>query len=143
MKPIRLELSCFGPFAGREEIDFESLAPHGLFVVAGPTGTGKTTIFDAMTYALYGTLPGDRPIESVRSQHAGPDDETWVAFEFEMEGRRWRARRSPAWKRPKRKGTGSTEERATASLEERVDGAWIPRASAIAEVERQIGRGHV
>ncbi|MFM7736924.1 MAG: AAA family ATPase, partial [Alphaproteobacteria bacterium] len=106
MRPIRLVLEAFGPFAGRIDIDFESLANHGLFVVAGPTGTGKTTIFDAMAFALYGKLPGDRPIDSIRSQHAQPNVPTSVAFEFEMEGQRWKVSRSPAWSRPKQRGAG-------------------------------------
>jgi len=134
VKPIRLVLAAFGPFAGREEIDFQSLVSHGLYVVAGPTGTGKTTIFDAMAYALYGSLPGERPIESVRSQHAEASEPTLVEFEFEMEGRLWRVRRSPAWSRPRRRGAGLTSEPARATLEEMVDGRWEGRESGVTKV---------
>jgi len=69
VRPLRLDLTAFGSFAESESIEFAPLAALGLFLVTGPTGSGKTTIFDAMAFALYGKVPGDRPAD-VRSHHA-------------------------------------------------------------------------
>lgn len=128
MRPITLQLSAFGSYAGEEHIDFRPLAELGLFVVTGPTGTGKTTLFDAMAFALYGKLPGGRPDGEVRSHHAEPTERTWVSLEFEMEGTRWRVRREPAQDRPKR-GGGVTTQPATAELFEWVENDWVGRES--------------
>ena len=146
MKPIRLTLQAFGPFAGREVVDFRRIENLGLFVVTGPTGAGKTTIFDAMTFALYGSLSGDRPLRDVRSQHAADGDDTFVEFEFEMEGRRWRARRTPTWWRPRQRGDGDlVEVRPTAVLEEWTGQSFEPRTARLSEVtakcEQIIGLG--
>ena len=73
MKPLRLELQAFGPYAGRQVIDFEKLSEKGMFLIKGPTGSGKTTIFDAMTFALYGGSSGD----DSRSRVGRNDLEVW------------------------------------------------------------------
>jgi len=116
VKPIKLVIEGFGSFPGREEIDFAALAPKGLFVVTGPTGTGKTTIFDAMVFALYGVLPGSRQAGDVRSHHAGPETKTEVTFDFDIDGTSYRVTRNPEFERRKLRGSGTTSEAASATL---------------------------
>ena len=115
MRPLRLEFEAFGSYPGRHVVDFEALGRRGLFVVAGPTGTGKTTIFDAMVYALYGALPGARAGEGEpRSHHAEATVETFVQLDFEVEGERYRVHRTPQQERPKKRGQGTTNQAAQA-----------------------------
>ena len=130
MRPQRLRLAGFGAYPGAEEVDFDELARLGLFVVTGPTGAGKTTLFDAMAFALYGELPGGRPLGEVRSHHAAPADRCAVELTFAIEGVSYRVRRTPEQERPKRRGTGTTVEAATAELHRLdPDGTEVPVAS--------------
>lgn len=112
MKPIRLQFAAFGAYPGHQEVDFKLLAERGLYVVSGPTGSGKTTIFDAMTFALYGELPGTRSVDGViRSHHADSQPsltDTYVEFEFEVDSARYVVRRSPRYERPKKGRKGNT-----------------------------------
>lgn len=134
MKPIRLKLSAFGSFAGTEEIDFEALAARGLFVVSGDTGTGKTTIFDAMCWALYGTMPLK---DNVRSDHVGDTVPTSVEFTFECDGDRYHVTRRPEQRVHKKRGVGYKLEGATASLV-RLDGdVTTAVASKVTDVTRE------
>ena len=115
MRPLRLEFQAFGSFPGKQVVDFEALGQRGLFVVTGPTGTGKTTVFDAMVYALYGVLPGARPSnDSPRSHHAAADVETYATLVFEADGVRYSVHRTPSWDRPKKNGKGTTSDGPTA-----------------------------
>lgn len=107
MKPIKLTITAFGAFAGTETIDFTKLAQRGLFVVSGDTGTGKTTIFDAMCWALYGEMP-QKESDYVRSHHVADDVRTEVEFIFECGGDRYVVTRNPRQSRPRRRGHGST-----------------------------------
>ena len=119
MRPLRLEFQAFGSYPGKEVVDFEALGRRGLFVVTGPTGTGKTTVFDAMVYALYGVMPGGRSSAGEpRSHHAEADVETYVDLIFEAEGKRYEIRRTPAQERAKTRGTGTTMQAADATLAE-------------------------
>jgi len=130
MRPHALRLSAFGSFPGTERVDFDELAHLGLFVVTGPTGAGKTTLFDAMAFALYGGLPGDRPTAEARSHHAGPVDRCEVELTFSVEGTTYRVRRAPEQERPKRRGSGTVVEPATAELHRLdPDGREVPVAS--------------
>jgi exonuclease SbcC len=115
MRPLRLEFEAFGSYPGRVEVDFTVLAQRGLFVVTGPTGTGKTTIFDAMCFALYGSMPRKGAGEA-RSHHADAAAETVVRFDFECDGVRYTATRSPEYERPAKRGAQMTVERAQAQL---------------------------
>lgn len=98
MKPIRLTMNAFGPYKDKETIDFEKLQDHQLFVISGPTGSGKTLIFDAISFALYGEASGEdrENVNLLRSHFAGDDDYTSVDFMFEQHGRRYRVFRQLA-----------------------------------------------
>ncbi len=117
MRPLRLTLSAFGPFAREAEVDFTKLGGRGLFLVSGDTGAGKTTLFDAIAFALYGEPSGaTRKKEMLRSDFAPPEAETFVLFQFSSQGVEYSLRRSPAYERPKKNGKGSTKKAAEAEL---------------------------
>ena len=103
-----LTMTAFGPFAGTERVDFDRLGQGGLFLIHGPTGAGKTSVLDAVCFALYGSVPGARSKDrSPKSDHAPPDLEPEVTLEFTIRGRRIRINRKPRWERPKKRGTGT------------------------------------
>ena len=98
MKPIYLTLSAFGPYAGKTEVDFSQFGEDGIFLIAGDTGAGKTTIFDAISFALYGEASGGRErrkSKSFRSDYASPQTETYVELTFLHKGEAWKIRRNP------------------------------------------------
>ncbi|NJL11950.1 MAG: AAA family ATPase [Microscillaceae bacterium] len=92
MKPIQLEIQAFGAFANRQVVDFRKFEGHRLFLIHGPTGAGKTTLFDAMTYALYGETTGSRSGEGMRSDHADKSTDTEVSFIFQKARARLKSR---------------------------------------------------
>ncbi|MCI1666215.1 MAG: SMC family ATPase [Atopobiaceae bacterium] len=107
MRPLRLELNAFGPYAGRQSVDFSAFGDHGLFLICGDTGAGKTMLFDAITFALYAqTSGGERTGTSLRSDFATPDQDCWVEFTFEHMGETYVARRSPAQVTASKRGKG-------------------------------------
>lgn len=117
MKPLKLVLSAFGPYAGRTEIDFTRLGEQGLYLITGDTGAGKTIIFDALCYALYGeTSGGTREASMLRSQYAQADVPTFVELAFRLRGQEYVVRRNPEYQRPAKRGSGLTLERAAAEL---------------------------
>lgn len=117
MRPLHLTLSAFGPYAGQVEIPLEQLGERGLYLITGDTGAGKTTIFDAITYALYGEPSGDNRDPSMfRSKYAQPDTPTWVELVFSYSGKTYTVRRSPEYERPAKRGGGTTLQRAEAEL---------------------------
>lgn len=117
MKPIKLKMCAFGPYAKEEVIDFTLLENQSLFLITGPTGAGKTTVFDAICYALYGKTNGnDRPESSVRSDQALPEDMTQVEFTFEIKGKVYEVHRMPKQLKPKLRGEGFTEQAAEATF---------------------------
>ena len=125
MRLHRLEVTAFGPFAGTETVDFDALAGAGLFLFTGATGAGKTSILDAVCFALYGQVPGARgTARGLRSDHAADGVRPAVVLEVSLRGRRMRMTRSPAWDRPKRRGSGTTTEQARVHLEERTGAGW-------------------
>ncbi|MGW7482860.1 AAA family ATPase [Nonomuraea muscovyensis] len=125
MRPHRLTLTAFGSFPGTEAVDFDALAEAGLFLVHGPTGAGKTTVLDALCFALYGQVPGQRnSARALRCDHAPPSTGPSVTLEVSIRGRTLRIRRSPSWQRPKLRGTGFTEEKAKVVVEERSGDGW-------------------
>ena len=116
MRLHRLDVTAFGPFAGTETIDFDALNDAGLFLLTGATGAGKTSILDAVCFALYGCVPGVRGVKTLKSQHAEEKTRPEVVLDFSVRDRRFVIRRSPEWSRPKRRGAGVRVETATASL---------------------------
>lgn len=117
MRPIKLTMTAFGPYAGEQIIDFDKLGTSGLYLVTGDTGAGKTTIFDAITYALYGEASGaNRKEDMLRSKYAAPEMRTEVELIFDYAGKRYTIRRNPSYERLKRKGTGFTREDAGVEL---------------------------
>lgn len=117
MRPLRLTMSAFGPYAGKIEIPFEKLGNRGLYLITGDTGAGKTTIFDAITYALYGEASGNnREAGMFRSKYADSQTPTFVELEFLYQGKRYVVRRNPEYERPKNRGEGMTRQRAEATL---------------------------
>lgn len=117
MHPLSLHMSAFGPFAGEELIDFSRLGDKPLFLINGPTGSGKTTILDAICFALYGKTTGDeREGAQMRSDLAMPARLTEVTFTFELAGKSYRIRRIPEQPRPKARGEGFTQQSAEAQL---------------------------
>ena len=135
MRPRRLEATAFGPFAERVEVDFDRLAATGLFLIHGETGAGKTSLLDAMCFALYGTVPGVRTADDLRSDHAGrAATETSVAFEFSLRDDDWRVVRTPQHERPKKRGAGTTTQKPKAVLARRRGDEWVPVADGVEEV---------
>ncbi|MCH3930452.1 MAG: SMC family ATPase [Dialister sp.] len=125
MKPLKLTMRAFGPYAGETVIDFEKLQGRHLFLICGPTGAGKTTILDAMCYALYGKTSGDRTGEKMRSDYADSSERTEVIFDFMLGDKTYRATRSPAQMVDKKRGSGQTMAAMQASLSELEDGKEI------------------
>lgn len=125
MKPLKLTMRAFGPYAGETVIDFEKLQGRHLFLICGPTGAGKTTILDAMCYALYGKTSGDRTGEKMRSDYADSSERTEVIFDFMLGDKTYRATRSPAQMVDKKRGSGQTLAAMQASLSELEDGKEI------------------
>ncbi len=117
MKPIKLTLSAFGPYADETIIDFTRLGGQGLFLVTGDTGAGKTTIFDGITFALYGeTSGGVREASMLRSKYAKPETPTYAEYIFEYKDSVYTVKRSPDYERPKARGAGMTTQKGEALL---------------------------
>ena len=131
MRPLKLTMSAFGPYAGEVTIDFEALGREGLYLICGDTGAGKTTVFDAISFALFGEASGgDRSAKSLRSDFAGAGTPTFVELEFDYRGERYRVRRNPEYLRPKQKGEGLTKADHDAVLT-LPDGGVVAKPSAV------------
>lgn len=135
MRPLKLTVSAFGPYAGTVVMDLEPLGEQGLYLITGDTGAGKTTIFDAITYALYGEPSGDdRDPSMFRSKYAKPETPTQVELVFSYGGKTYTVRRNPEYERPAKKGSGTTIQKADAELH-LPDGRLITK---VREVTREI-----
>ena len=140
MRPITLTLSAFGPYAGETTLDFSELGAERLFVITGPTGSGKTTVFEAILYALYGKLSkkGMDPA-SLRCDFLKPDDDriTFVDFTFEISGKRFHIHRQPKQSVAKKRGSGRRELGQEALLECVGHEDFLP-LTKIGEIDRKI-----
>lgn len=119
MRPIKLKLSAFGPYAGETpEIDFELFESKGLFLISGDTGAGKTMLFDAICFALYGETSGAfRKTENLRSEYAEPTEKSFVEFYFAHQGKQYRVYRQPSYERQKKRGEGTITEQEHAEFQ--------------------------
>lgn len=134
MRLHALSVTAFGPFVETVHVDFDELASGGLFLLTGDTGAGKTSVLDAVCFALYGEVPGDRhAARHLRSDHAEPHVEPLVVLEFSIGARTFRFTRSPAWERPKRRGSGTTRVQAHAVVEEQRAGDWVALTNRLDE----------
>ncbi|MFF7377184.1 AAA family ATPase [Streptomyces massasporeus] len=144
MRLHRLTLTAFGPFGGTQAVDFDDLSAAGLFLLHGPTGAGKTSVLDAVCYALYGSVPGARQGggqgTALRSDHAAPATRTEVTLDLTVAGRRLEVTRQPPWERPKKRGTGTTLDKAQTWLREydATAGAWKDLSRSHQEIGEEI-----
>ena len=134
MRVHRLEIEAFGPFADRVVVDVDALSAEGLFLIHGPTGSGKTSLLDAICFALYADVPGSRSKRGLRSDHAGPDAVPRVTLELTAGTRRLRITRSPEFLRPKKRGSGLSKVQASVTLEERRAARWVALSTRHDEV---------
>lgn len=139
MKLHRLELTGFGPFRNTQIVDFDAFETDGIFLIAGRTGAGKSSVLDGVCFGLYGGVPRYEGSERrLRSDHCDPADPTRVVVEFTAGDTRWRVTRSPEYDRPKQRGTGMTTEPHRAQLDEWIDGEWVGRAARPVDVARDL-----
>jgi len=134
----RLQITAFGPFAGTVDVDLDGLSAGGVFLIHGATGAGKTSLLDAICYALFADVPGARSKKGLRSDHAPPGVRPQVVLEFTADSRRWRVTRSPEYARPKLRGSGWVSVPAHVDLEEQVQRQWQAVSSRLDEVADRI-----
>ena len=140
MRPLKITMSAFGPYAGEVTLDMQKLGKSGIYLITGDTGAGKTTIFDAISYALYGEASGDyRENTTLRSKYASADTPTFVELEFEYNNEIYKINRNPEYPRPNKRGEGFTKQSANAELV-MPDGSVITKIKEVnAKVEEIIG----
>ena len=138
MRPLELTMAGFGPYAGTQVLDLRSLGTTGLYLITGDTGAGKTTIFDAITFALFGEPSGEsREPGMLRSQYARPEDPTFVELVFAYGGKEYTVRRNPEYLRAKNRGTGTTKQAAEAVLT-CPDGQVVTKVKEVDQAVRDI-----
>lgn len=140
MRPLKITMSAFGPYAGEVTLDMQKLGKSGIYLITGDTGAGKTTIFDAISYALYGEASGNyRENTTLRSKYASADTPTFVELEFEYNNEIYKISRNPEYPRPNKRGEGFTKQSANAELV-MPDGSVITKIKEVsAKVEEIIG----
>lgn len=141
MKPISLTIEAFGPYRDSVTLDFKELQNHSMFLISGPTGAGKTSILDAMVYALYGEPSGEvRKTDAIRSDFAEPERMTRVDFSFAIGEAQYRVERLPKQLVAKKRGTGMREQNASATVYEMKDGEWKVIATSAAAIRDTVQR---
>ena len=141
MKPISLTIEAFGPYRDSVTLDFNELQDHSMFLISGPTGAGKTSILDAMVYALYGEPSGEvRKTDAIRSDFAEPDRMTRVDFSFAIGDAQYRVERLPKQMVAKKRGTGMREQNASATVYEMKDREWKVIATSAAAIRDTVQR---
>ncbi len=142
MKPLKLTMCAFGPYARTTEIDFEELGENGLFLITGDTGAGKTTIFDAISFALYGEAAGGkdrRAAKSFRSDYAAQTEDTWVELTFRHRGHDYCLRRNPEYTRASKRGDGVIVRKHAAELQSDTGESWSGLDEIAQRVQELIG----
>ena len=140
MRPHLLTVTAMGPYAGTVEVDFDQLADDGLFLIHGPTGSGKTSLLDALCFALYGEVPGGRGDRGLKSDHASPGDTPRVTLSFTAQGGQYRVERQPYHEAAKQRGTGTTVRQPKATLVRLDAGHEATIATKVTEVRREVDR---
>ncbi|GGD87597.1 AAA family ATPase [Microbacterium murale] len=139
MRLHRLEIEGFGPFLDRQLVDFDGFADDGIFLIAGRTGAGKSSILDAVCFGLYGGVPryesGDKRL---RSDYCAPEDVSEVVVEFSTTAGRFRVTRSPEYQRPAKRGGGLTKQASAVALDEWIDEGWVGRAARAVDVGNEL-----
>lgn len=139
MRLHRLEAEGFGPFRSRQVVDFDAFADDGIFLIAGRTGAGKSSILDAVCFGLYGGVPRYEGGEKrLRSDYCEPDDISEVSIEFSTPAGRYRVTRSPEYLRPAKRGGGLTKQAPAVALEEHTESGWIGRAARAVDVAHEL-----
>lgn len=140
MKPVKLTICGWGPYKEKQEIDFSGFKDRGIFLITGPTGAGKTTVFDAITYALYGNMSGEvREKNSVRSDFARADTPTYVELSMTHNGENYTIYRTPEYLRPsKRKGAGALTKEKERAVFTGPDGAAVEGSSEVTRAVQEI-----
>ncbi|WP_460801395.1 AAA family ATPase [Microbacterium sp. GXF6406] len=139
MRLHRLDIQGFGPFLDRQTVDFDRFADDGIFLIAGRTGAGKSSILDAVCFGLYGGVPryesGDKRL---RSDHCAPEHVSEVVVEFSTAAGRFRVTRSPEYLRPAKRGGGMTKQAPAVALEQWIDDAWVGLAARAVDVAGEL-----
>ncbi|WP_243232725.1 AAA family ATPase [Microbacterium sp. CIAB417] len=139
MRLHRLEVEGFGPFRERQTVDFDAFAQDGIFLIAGRTGAGKSSILDAICFGLYGAVPRyDGGEKRLRSDHCEPDDPSEVVVEFSTTAGRFRVTRSPEYQRPAKRGGGMTKQASAVALDEWTGDGWVGRAARAVDVAHEL-----
>ena len=138
MRPLNLTVAGFGPYAGVQTLNFKELGKSGLYLITGDTGAGKTTIFDAITFALFGEASGaNRQPGMLRSKYAKAEDPTYVELTFAYDGKQYHVKRNPEYERAKTRGSGTTKQSADAVLT-LPDGRVITKLKDVDKAIREI-----
>ena len=139
MKITRLRIAGFGPYKTEQDVDFTRFDADGIFLISGKTGAGKSSILDAICFALYGSVPRfDGSELRLRSDYCDPEDPSFVELEFTLKGETYRLYRTPAFERPKKNGTGTTPAKPEARLDRLRDGGWVGIAAKPVDVGHEL-----
>ncbi|WP_108252687.1 AAA family ATPase [Planctomonas deserti] len=139
MKILALTMAGFGPYKNEQHVDFEQFDDDGIFLITGKTGAGKSSILDAICYALYNGVPRyEGTQQQLRSDHCDIDDPTFVELDFRINGTDYRVRRTPEFERPKRRGSGTTKQAASAELFVRDGDGWRGLAARAVDVAMEL-----
>ena len=139
MKILALTMAGFGPYKKEQHVDFEQFDDDGIFLITGKTGAGKSSMLEAICYALYNGVPRyEGTQQQLRSDHCDVDDPTFVELEFRINGTDYRVRRTPEFERPKRRGSGTTKQAASAELFVRDGDGWRGLAARAVDVATEL-----
>ena len=141
MRPLKLRITAFGPYAGTVEIDFDKLGRKGIYVITGDTGAGKTSIFDAITFAMYGDASGNsRDRNMLRSKYARNEDKTEVELKFENLGKEYTVLRTPTYQKQSKNDPSKLVEQKHEATLIMPDGSVVTKANDVTDkIEEIVG----